>query len=221
VGGNYTWSHATGNWDGETAANGPVRSSIRQYPEYRSFAQHAPDGDLAIDQRHRGRVWTVYDLLNTRMHRLSVSGMHSFWSGVPYGSAATVDTRPYVTNPGYRTPPSSVGYTFEKWGTYTTDNIQRTDFSVNYSLVLPLFGANTEIYVQPQLINAFNRKGVESVNTSVLTRVNTTTLTAFNPWTTAPVEDVHWRKGADFGKPTVPGSYQTPRTFRVSLGIRF
>ena len=221
LGGNYTWSHAQGNWDGETGPNGPIRSGIYEYPEYRSFARHNPKGDLSIDQRHKARMWAVYDILNTRMHRLSASAMHNFWSGVPYEAAAGINTRPYVTNPGYRTPPATVTYFFTDRGAFTTDNIQRTDFALNYSLVLPIFGANTEIFVQPQILNAFNRKGVESVNASVFTNATRSSLQAFDPWTETPVEGIHWEKGPDFGNPTVTGSYQQPRTFRVSFGVRF
>jgi len=52
----------------------------------------------------------------------------------------------------------------------------------------------------------------------------------FNPFTETPQEcpqgqsncaGYHWQKGPNFGKPTTAGSYQTPRTFLVSLGVRF
>jgi hypothetical protein len=42
----------------------------------------------------------------------------------------------------------------------------------------------------------------------------------FNPSRT-PVEGVHWRKGVNFGKPTLDTDFQTPRTFRFSVGVRF
>ena len=44
---------------------------------------------------------------------------------------------------------------------------------------------------------------------------------SFNPFTDKPVEGVNWDKGAYFGKPTTPTNYQTPRTFRFSVGFRF
>ena len=36
-----------------------------------------------------------------------------------------------------------------------------------------------------------------------------------------PQEGVHWQKGANFGKPTSVDAYQLPRTYKVSLGVRF
>lgn len=46
-------------------------------------------------------------------------------------------------------------------------------------------------------------------------------LPAFNPFTETPVEGVHYIKGPNFGRPASELDYQTPRTFRVSLGLRF
>ncbi len=216
--GNYTWSNAEGNWDGETGPNGPVRSALYSYPEYRSFARHNPSGDLAIDQRHKLKVWAMYDIVKSGRHSLTASLMHSFWSGTPYQAAAGINTRPFVDNPGYRTPPSTVTYYFTDRGAFTTDDIQSTDLSLSYSLILP---GSVELFIQPQVTNIFNNDDVTSVNTSVFTNATRSSLQAFNPWTETPVEGTHWEKGADFGKPTVPGSYQQPRTFRISLGLRF
>jgi hypothetical protein len=40
-------------------------------------------------------------------------------------------------------------------------------------------------------------------------------------WFSSPVEGADWTKGPYFGQPVEPGDFQQPRTFRVSLGIRF
>ena len=45
---------------------------------------------------------------------------------------------------------------------------------------------------------------------------------AFNPLAgDQPVEGVNWQKGPLFGQPTSKDAYQLPRTYRVSLGVRF
>jgi hypothetical protein len=36
-----------------------------------------------------------------------------------------------------------------------------------------------------------------------------------------PREGVHWQKGPKFGKPTAADAYQLPRTYRLSVGLRF
>jgi len=46
-------------------------------------------------------------------------------------------------------------------------------------------------------------------------------LAPFNPFTTKPVEGTNYIHGPNFGKPASESDYQTPRTYRVSLGVRF
>ena len=74
---------------------------------------------------------------------------------------------------------------------------------------------------------AFNEKA-HTFNTSVLTNANDATLQKFNPVAgDVPVEGVHWKKGPLFGLPTSAttldsaGSFQTPRTYRVSFVLRY
>ena len=67
----------------------------------------------------------------------------------------------------------------------------------------------------------FDEHGVGFVNQAVQDATSTTGLQRFNPFTTQPIEGVHWRRGANFGKPTNELHYQQPRTYRLSLGFRF
>lgn len=220
-GGNYTWSHSRGNFDGETAANGPVASAILSFPEYKDLAWNNPRGDLGIDQRHRARLWAVYNILTGSKHTLNVSLLQNYASGVPYGAVGAVDTRPFVTNPGYAIPPANVGYFFTNRDAFHTDDITATDLSFNYGFNFSTFGKEVEIYVEPEVLNVFDEHGVGFVNQAVLDATNTTGLQKFNPFTTQPIEGVHWRRGANFGKPTNELHYQQPRTYRLSLGFRF
>jgi hypothetical protein len=54
-----------------------------------------------------------------------------------------------------------------------------------------------------------------------LTPVNTATLAKFNPFTTTPVQGVNWNLAPDFGTPINRLAYDSPRTFRVTFGVRF
>ncbi len=235
-GGNYTWSHAYGNYEGETAGSGPIANSSNPYyyPEYSQQRWTNPRGDLSIDQRHRGRVWAVWDVLNTKHNRLSLSFMESYFSGSPYSATGSVYSYPYVTNPGYAQRPTTVTYYFSQRGAYHTDNITRSDLSLNYSFLVPALGKDLEFFVQPEVINLFNEQGVTSVDATVYTRYNTSNLPLFDPFNAAPLEcpqgtaladckamGANWQKGPNFGKATLPGDYQQPRTFQVSVGVRF
>ncbi len=150
VGGNDRYSKVYGKGDGETGPSGPVRSAILMYPEYRDVRWYAPKGRLAIDQKHRARLWASYDLISSGSHRLNVSLLQSFWSGTPYGAVGTISlinrnpgsgNRPYVTNPGYRNPPTMQTYYFTARDAYRTPDITSTDIAFNYSFFANRFGS--------------------------------------------------------------------------------
>ena len=83
--------------------------------------------------------------------------------------------------------------------------------------------------------NLFNEEGIVAYDEEVLTSLDTGSgLKAFNPFTETPVEcpqgasstecaamGANFQKGPNFGLPNSEGDYQTPRTFRFSVGIRF
>ena len=234
LGGSWTWSHTLGDFNGEAGNTGPQAgpggASPDQYPEYKVRAWNLPPGDLATDQRHRVRVFAVYDLpfIPQRIGAISISATQSYDTGAPYGAVGTVRSRTFVTNPGYITPPSSVNYYFTARDAFRTDDIKRTDLAVNFVKTIgPL-----EIFLQPQVLNLFNNRGVVAVDTTVNSERNpgTGTYAAFNPFTTVPVQRPHldntvktanWDFGPNFGKPTSVNSYQIPRQFQVTMGVRF
>ena len=53
------------------------------------------------------------------------------------------------------------------------------------------------------------------------TAANSATLQPFDPRTTTPVEGVHYTYATNFGQPLNNMAYQTPRTYRVSVGVKF
>lgn len=113
VGANYTLSRARGSFDGENVASGPVPFDDR-YPEYKEASWNFPKGDLAVDQRHRARLWANYS--PAFVPGLTLSVLQPLQGGVPYGATNTngVDPRSYVTNPdnAYLTPPASTVTTY-------------------------------------------------------------------------------------------------------------
>ncbi len=223
VGGNYTWSHAYGNFEGETTGSGPVTSTNNPnyYPEYLDVSWSNPNGDLAIDQRHKLRAFGVWDVVSTSRHNLSVSWMENYWSGTPYGALGAVRSYRYVDNPGYFNRPSTVNYYFTPRDAFTTDSVHSTDIGLNYSFFLPIAGADVEFFIQPEIQNLFNEDAVIAVDATVRDRTNSTAYQDFNPFTETPVEGVNWDKASTFGEARNAADYQQPRTFRISLGVRF
>ena len=213
--GNYTLSQAEGNFGGETAGSGPVNGNPLVYPEYHEERWNYPSGDLGVDQRHKANIWAIYDFLSSDHHDLTASLLMSYFSGTPYGATVVVDPRPFVTNPGYVTPSGQETYFITDRDAFHTDNVLQFDASLNYAFKWNLWNRNFEVFFQPEILNIGDDQGVIAVNTSV------TRLQNFNPFTTVPVEGVHYRKGARFGLPNTPNDINQPRTYRFSVGFRF
>jgi outer membrane receptor for ferrienterochelin and colicin len=239
VGATYTLSQAWGDVDGESAAAGPTADASLQYPEYKQASWNYPVGDLSIDQRHRARVWVNYGLAG--VPGLTVSALQTLESGVPYGAVSTsgVNTQPYVTNPGYTTPlpANQTVYYFTARDAFRTEGQVRTDFAATYAHNLPGL-RRVQLFGQLQVINLFNQfqlcgcgalsvfanggnVALNNVDRAILNNVTAPRYAAFNPFTTLPVEGVHWSKGPTFGTALNRFAYTTPRTFRLSLGLRF
>lgn len=230
-GGTYTWSRLVGNVTGEDSGSGPLAGGNAEYPEYKEERWNFPMGYLTGDQRHRARVWGSYDL-PLPLGELNLSVLQNFDSGTRTSLDGAIDSRPYVTDPGYLTPPATVTYYFEGRGSFKSDDITSTNLSLNYRLRLM---RGIELFIQPEVINVFNEQGVEVVDEEVLTAVDCPTQTTgtlqapcpakglaqFNPFTETPVEGTHYIKGPGFGRPNSEGDYQIPRTFRLSVGFRF
>jgi Carboxypeptidase regulatory-like domain/TonB dependent receptor len=235
VNGVYTLSRTWGNFDGETVSNGPItagsvsagsavgRTGWGVYPEYYQAAWNRPVGDLATDQRHRARMWAVWQVpVSERLGSISLSVLEQINTGSPYFAAGPVNPSSFVTNTfGYQTPPNQAAYFFTDRDAFRTDTVYRTDLAVNYSYRM----AKTELFFQTQLWNVFNQSAIADVNNiDVTTRTRdggTTALTRFNPFADTPQQGLHWEPGPNFGLARNKNAYQLPRQIRFSMGVRF
>jgi outer membrane receptor for ferrienterochelin and colicin len=230
--GNYTLGHLTGSIEGENGGSGPVRAGPQFYPEYFNASWNYPKGDLLGDVRHRLRLWAVWELpVPKGLGRFTLSPLFYYNSGTPYFSQSTlIDSRPFVTNPGYATPPSSVTYYFQPRDQYRMASLYATDVALNWSHSLGY--RKSELFFRARGLNIFGRDGLTNfflgdcgtggcIDTTIQTNRSLASLLKFNPFTTTPIEGVNWRKGPSYGKPTSRFAYQTPRTFDFSVGFRF
>jgi outer membrane receptor protein involved in Fe transport len=236
VGGSYTLSELKGNVEGETSGSGPVATGgwIFTYPEYQGFERNAPTGYLSGDQRHKLRAWVGYDIPLGAFGVVNASLLHRFDSGRPYSAVATI-TRAADPAAGdlsgkYISPPQTVSYFISDRGELRWDDVNRTDFALNYRI--PVFGGS-ELFAEAEVFNLFNNQALINGDTSVITSRQTTLAchdaagtavrcAAFNPFTTTPVEGVNYALGPNFGKSTgLSSDYQLPRTYQFSLGLRF
>jgi hypothetical protein len=217
LGGSYTWSRLVGNVTGEDSGNGPLVGVAGEYPEYRQASWNYPMGYLTGDQRHRARVWAGYDI-PTPIGAFNISVLQNFDSGTRTSVDADIDPTPYIENPGYLTPDNSISYFFGGRGNLSTDDITRTDLAINYKLRLV---RGLELFIQPEVLNLFNEQNLVAFDEEVLTNSDDDDLLPFNPFTETPVEGVHFQRGPNFGKAAEESHFQTPRTFRMSVGLRF
>ncbi len=216
--GNYTWSELEGNINGETGPNGPISDDPLQYREYRAFPGHRPVGPLGADQEHKLRVWGMYDIVQGDRHNLNVSLLQNFFSGTPYHAEGDVDTRPFVTNPGYVSAiDGQIDYFFTPRGAFTTPDVSSTDIALLYGFRV---AKNLELFFKTEVLNVFNEDAVIDLDTQTLD-ATTGDFAEFNPFTESPIEGTHWGKGDEFGQPQNEFDFQRPRTYRFSVGFRF
>jgi hypothetical protein len=182
---------------------------------------------------------------------MGVSLLETLESGVPYGASNLnttgnfngINPRAYVTGaPSYINPPTGANtiYFYTARDAFRTEAQKRTDLAINYGHSIPgVRGMGTlQFFAQAQVINLFNEFQLcgcggtvfQNGGATTQTRIDTTVLTsvttpakytAFNPFTTTPVQGVNWDYGPNFGKALNRLAYTSPRQFRVSFGIRF
>jgi hypothetical protein len=243
VGANYTLSRVWGNIDGENVASGPLLggAGLFQYPEYHQDSWYVPEGDLSSDQRHRSSMWINYGV--PKAEGLTVSLLQDFASGIPYGGPGLVDARPYVpasVASRYATPQglSTENYYYVPRDAFRTDWSRRTDFAANYKYGINAGNRKVEVYIQAQVLNLFNTQDLCSCGQNVFQNGGTYTLAnvgttissnanaaaafaRFNPLTETPVQGTNWNYGANFGTPLNRFAFTSPRTFRMTFGVRF
>ncbi len=226
LGANYTWSRLRGNAVQEDFLYGPRFESL-QYPEFGAFPQNNPVGSLPSDQRHKFRAWATIDA-STGRGSLVVGLLGRYDSGAPYSLQGLIDDRAFVDPSvvaAYQTPPRYETYFFSGRGALHWQSASAVDLALNYSVM----GAHgTKPFVHATIVNLTNRHaqigGLTPVQTSLdfaCRQTNGDPCLRFDPFTSTPIEGVHYRRTADFGKPIGPQSYQDPRSYQLSVGVRF
>jgi outer membrane receptor for ferrienterochelin and colicin len=248
---NYTWATLEGNDEQESATSGTVGNNPGSiyYPELRNFDRYLPTGPIALqDQRHRARIWAGYDIpLPSFLGALNASVLQRFDSGVPYSAVANISLASFrntlLAGTDYCCAPNSVQYYFSDRGEFRMDDVHATDLSLNYRLPI----GPAEIFAQGELINAFNNDSVIAVNSTVTLGSAFNPFTTphesliecpqflTNAQCNAQYPGWNWRKGGTPAQQNANGqlgsfgnapnsastSYQTMRTYRFSVGVRF
>ncbi len=121
-------------------------------------------------------------------------------------------------------PDSTITYYFGGRGGFTTDAVSYTDLSLNWYLPVGITKRG-ELFVRVIVDNLFNQSAQDSSGDETVFNASNQnparTMQAFNPFTTEPVQGVHYELGPNFGQALEAADYQTPRTFTFAVGFRF
>jgi len=248
IGGGYTYARLKGSdtTESDGTASSPLTPLSLFYPEFLGYSNRIPEGYLYGDQRHRAKVWAGRDFL-TPLGRLNLSAIQNADSGKAYSAVGAINIAPgaYTGAPAKTSVPyyvlsqlgTSADYYFSSRGAFRTPSVFSTDLALNWDL--PAFSKAT-VFLQAQALNIFNNSHVATIvqgqlDTTVKTsRTTGAGLTAFNPFTDTPIEcpqgaapatctamKANWQKGDTFGQGVSKDAYQTPRTYRFAVGLRF
>ena len=229
VGGNYTLSRAVGQCrrrDGQRRPSGA--SDQRIIPNTAGRSGTTPQGDLAIDQRHRARVLgDVSPADDPRRGRARRSGLvQQIGSGVPYGAVGARSTRPsFMANPGYATAAERRSNILHRAATRSAPKATYPNrLSVNYSTGFA-GSAQPELFFHGEVLNVFNEFQLCGCGDTVIQQRRRhrhdddragrasadAPRIAFNPYTTTPVEGAIGTHAANFGTAAEHISPSRPR----------
>jgi hypothetical protein len=211
-----------GNYEGENTNQPGAPGMIGDYPEAFDAARNFPIGRLQSAQRHRARLWTIYDLGEGRFSGLSVSALWRIESGQVYSLRATgVPLTPIQESllAAYPDAPSSQDLYFGERGSETFPGYGALDASVNYNV--PVF-KSLRPWVKLDFFNVLNNRKLIGFNTTV------------RPDPNSPVDALGlptgFIRGANFGKAQSTADFPVSqpgangnggRGFRMALGFRF
>jgi len=211
-----------GDFEGE-AANQPGATSLYgDYPEVFTADRNFPIGRFDDFQRHKVRLWAVWNRSLGRFGAVDVSGMWKYDSGLTYSLfAANYPLTPQqeALGAGYANEPNGGAQNlfFGERGSQSFDGFALVDFGVNYSI--PVW-RTARPYLKVEVLDALNNQKLIGYDTVVTADPNSPLDSLGRP--------TGYIQGARFGQATRNLDYPTwrpgfdgGRTVLMSFGLRF
>ena len=211
-----------GNFEGEATNQPGVASVAFDYPEIFTPERNYPFGRLNDFQRHKVRLWGIYNLGLGRAGNVDLGGIWRYNSGQVYSLVAggvplTARQQAVLDELGYASGPTGQSLYFDARGTESFKGYGLFDASVQYQL--PIW-RTARPYFKFELYNVFNTDTLIGWDTTV------------EPNYDGPLDDLGlpltYEEGPRFGEGTSAGDYPPwragldgGRTFLMSLGFRF
>ena len=211
-----------GNFEGEGTNQPGVPSIAFDYPEVFTPARNYPFGRLNDFQRHKIRIWGIYNLGLGPAGDVDLAGIWRYNSGQTYSLVAggvplTGQQETILNDLGYANVPTGQSLYFDARGTEDFKGYGLFDVSVQYQI--PIW-RTAEPFFKFELLNVFNNDTLIGWDTRV------------EPDYDGPVDDLglplNYIEGPRFGEGTSAGDYPPwraaldgGRAFLMSLGFRF
>jgi hypothetical protein len=211
-----------GNFEGEGANTPGISSNVGDYPEILVPERNFPTGRLNDFQRHKVRLWAIWNQPLGRFGSVDIAPVLRFNSGTSYSlSAAGVPLSDIqlARDPGYAQLPGGGSQTlfFGERGSETFPSYALMDLALNYTV--PVFRTLSP-WVKIEVLNVTNNQKIIQFNTTV------------NPDPDSPLDEhglpTGFIEGPSFGQPTANTHYPLwrpglsgGRTFLMSAGLRF
>ena len=225
VNGQYTLELKNdGNYAGEATNQPGATSRIGDYPEAYTpeASRFFPEGRLPGFEKHRLRMWSIYNFRMGRLGDLSASGLWRVDSGQVYSLAAANQSlsaiqRNLLAAAGYPDLPGVSTLYFGARGSEQFLGYGLLDANLSYNI--PVVGS-VRPWVKFDVYNVLNNEKQIAFNTTI------------RPDPNSPLDALGLRtgyvKGATFGTNTAQNQFPAPfggatggRTFRVAVGVRF
>ena len=213
-----------GNFEGEASNQPGAPSLLADYPEVFTAARNFPIGRTDDFQRHKVRLWAVYNLGVGRFGDLDLTGLYRYNSGLTFSyraqnvgltdqQLAAAEAAGYVNEPGGGTQTLYFG----ERGRGDFPGYALVDFGVQYNI--PVW-RTVRPYAKLDLLNAFNNQKQIGFDTTVRPD--------FNGPVDAQGLPLNFIQGANFGKAVETADYpfyrpgfDGGRTFLLAFGVRF
>jgi hypothetical protein len=211
-----------GDFEGE-AANQPGNPSLfGDYPEVLTPDRNFPIGRFDDFQRHKLRLWAVWNRSLDRFGAVDVSGMWKYNSGLTYtlfAAGVPLTAQQEALGAAYANVPNGGAQNlfFGERGSQTFEGYALVDLSVNYSI--PVW-RTLRPYVKIELLNALNNQKLIGHDTVVTADPNSPLDSLGRP--------TGYIRGARFGQatrnldyPAYRPGFDGGRTVLLSFGTRF
>ena len=214
-----------GNYEGEAGNQPGIPTFYGDYPEVSNVDRITPFGRLDEFQRHKMRLWTIYNLGLGGLGNADLSAVWRYNSGLTYsladGEVEVSDIQTQIAaEAGYVNTPHAGQQVvfFGPRGSESFSGYGLVDFGVTYTLPV----RNTlRPYVKFEVLNAFNNQKLIAWDTTVTANAD------------GPVDELGlpltYTEDPRFGEATAETDYPTwrtggftgSRTFLMAFGLRF